>query len=76
MKPLYLHLHALLALPASFNEKRNFSIHGSDVSDIRVLRHVDQYSESWRVWQPFIASGRIGIFDEDLTLFRVRIQGI
>jgi hypothetical protein len=29
--------------------------HEGYVSDIRVLRHVDQHPDSWRVWQPFIA---------------------
>ena len=25
-----------------------------DVTDLRVLRHVDQHPDSWRIWQPAI----------------------
>jgi hypothetical protein len=31
--------------------------HQGDVSDVRVVRHVDQHPHAWRIWQPFIIQG-------------------
>ena len=28
-----------------------------DVTDVRVVRRVEQHPDSWRVWQPFIIQG-------------------
>lgn len=31
--------------------------HEGDVTDVRVLRRVEQHPQAWRVWQPFIIQG-------------------
>ncbi|HAC92028.1 MAG TPA: hypothetical protein DCF63_15595, partial [Planctomycetaceae bacterium] len=31
--------------------------HSGDVTDVRVIRRVDQYPFAWRLWQPFIIQG-------------------
>lgn len=30
------------------------SAYQGDVTDLRVIRRVDQHSQAWRIWQPFI----------------------
>ena len=32
-------------------------VHKGDVTDIRVIRRVEQHPEAWRLWQPFIIQG-------------------
>lgn len=41
---------ALVAAPSTAN-------HQGDVTDVRVVRRVDQHPDAWRVWQPFIIQG-------------------
>lgn len=47
----------LLALLTSFLNPASGSpaaAHAGDVTDIRVLRRVEQHPDAWRVWQPYI----------------------
>ncbi len=32
--------------------------HKGDVTDVRVIRHVEQHPGSWRIWQPYIIQGQ------------------
>lgn len=45
----------LLLLPAvAYGGEPEYS---GDVTDVQTIRHVDQYPQAWRVWQPFIIQG-------------------
>jgi len=49
-------LAALLFVPGISRAKE--VDHEGDVTDIRVIRRVEQHSDAWRLWQPFIIQGR------------------
>jgi len=48
-------LAILLGNSAAFAETQN---HKGDVSDVRVVRRIEQHALAWRVWQPFIIQGQ------------------
>lgn len=31
--------------------------HEGDITDVRVIRRVEQHPQAWRIWQPFIIQG-------------------
>lgn len=41
--------------PAGASEMGNYK---GDVTDIRIIRRVEQHPDSWRIWQPFIIQGQ------------------
>ena len=60
----------LLFCPAAFAEKES---HQGDVSDVRVIRRIEQHPYAWRVWQPFIIQGER---DRDLIVaFGAMVNG-
>jgi len=48
-------LGAMLALAPSLAQA---SKHEGDVTEVRVIRRVEQHPQAWRIWQPFIIQGQ------------------
>lgn len=43
--------------PKSPGKSESPAAHRGDVTDVRVVRRVEQHPEAWRLWQPFILQG-------------------
>lgn len=55
MEMLRLIAASALAAPLAFAGKP--AAHRGDVTDVRVVRRVEQHPDAWRVWQPYIIQG-------------------
>ncbi len=54
IRQLGLMLCALACGAASYGQESGFQ---GDVTDVRVIRHVEQHPQAWRLWQPYIIQG-------------------
>lgn len=54
IRRLGLMLCALACPAASYGQESGFQ---GDVTDVRVIRHVQQHPQAWRLWQPYIIQG-------------------
>jgi len=56
LKLIHIILTALLLAPGISRAQE--VIHKGDVTDVRVIRHVEKHPQAWRLWQPFIIQGQ------------------
>lgn len=47
----------ILIFPFSASSHAQNTAHQGDVTNVRVIRRVEQHPYAWKIWQPFIIQG-------------------